>query len=319
VRKAKASATVVKELEKRNTLQELFKQDQLGTDHLTDSHSTRQAVGGTLTDQHGNLVYYEIRLNRKEFDFIVDDNNRLYDANQQTKDVTFDFGSMEVKAAWREMTAKDTPEIRKRFFIDRAWVYSQDEATHKITCELKEMGLIGLHISQKTPSRPQWVWATFEHVDNAPYKDDVPKAAAKRAETTPYSLYDPNCNKDQHVAHCKWNTSTEDKHHNPTEVPTQVVRIIKIDPETQTLNHSWQTRLSDAVSTSPWQYYQLVNTQWPRNRFPTPSNVSNTTMETYLQESGCMFCHSKARTVHGHNADYSYVLLEAKSGAHSGR
>jgi hypothetical protein len=28
------------------------------------------------------------------------------------------------------------------------------------------MGLVGMHIAVKTRSSPQWVWATFEHVDN---------------------------------------------------------------------------------------------------------------------------------------------------------
>ena len=32
--------------------------------------------------------------------------------------------------------------------------------------------LVGLHIVYKTPSRPQWIWSTFRHVDNVPELDD---------------------------------------------------------------------------------------------------------------------------------------------------
>lgn len=30
----------------------------------------------------------------------------------------------------------------------------------------RKMGLVGFHIVQKTPSAPQWIWSTFEQVDN---------------------------------------------------------------------------------------------------------------------------------------------------------
>ena len=35
-------------------------------------------------------------------------------------------------------------------------------------CAPTLVGLVGLHIVQKTKSRPQWIWSTFEQVDNVP-------------------------------------------------------------------------------------------------------------------------------------------------------
>ena len=35
-------------------------------------------------------------------------------------------------------------------------------------CTQRTMGLVGLHIVSKTPARPQWIWSTFEQVDNVP-------------------------------------------------------------------------------------------------------------------------------------------------------
>src|SRR6202034_160551 len=36
------------------------------------------------------------------------------------------------------------------------------------TCSTLTVGLVGLHIVQKTKTRPQWIWSTFEQVDNVP-------------------------------------------------------------------------------------------------------------------------------------------------------
>ena len=37
-------------------------------------------------------------------------------------------------------------------------------------CATTTIGLIGLHIAQKTPSRPQWIWSSFEQKDVVPPK-----------------------------------------------------------------------------------------------------------------------------------------------------
>lgn len=66
---------------------------------------------GTLTDQSGHRVRYEIRLNRTVFDHIV--RNRLWDGTVQSQvtEVRFPNGSQIVKAAWREV---DGDRCRRR-------------------------------------------------------------------------------------------------------------------------------------------------------------------------------------------------------------
>ena len=49
------------------------------------------------------------------------------------------------------------------------------------------MGLIGLHIIQK--SSDQWSWATFEHIQNAPSIDEI---AALDLQNR-YRFYNHNC------------------------------------------------------------------------------------------------------------------------------
>jgi hypothetical protein len=268
-----------------------------------------QAIGGTLTDQHSNVVRYEIRFNKLEFDYIV--GNGFFEAGQQDKAerIIFPDRSMEIKAAWREMTRDDSDEVRQRFYRRRIWLYKPGTPA---TCRLVEVGLVGLHIIQKTPSRPQWVWATFEHIDNVPGPD---KRLGSSGRTLPYSFHKPGCSEDE----CPPNQSTQDGR--PSTVPTQVVRRVLIGEEAAKLNPIWQQRLARAAKGSPWQYYELIDAQWPSRPVqglglgePTPSTVANTTMETYVEQSNCMGCHFTAKTAnHRTFADFSFMLLEAKS------
>jgi hypothetical protein len=269
----------------------------------------KQAVGGTLTDQHGNLVRYEIRLNKTIFDEIVAKGYYNTNGQEQAPSIFFPSSVMEVKAAWREMTAADSAEVKSRFYRRIAWIYTPTSGGNSDTCVQSEVGLVALHITQKTTSRPQWIWATFEQVDNVPPF----KASPPPEQTLPYSFNNPQCPPVQ----CPPNRSTE-KNGQPTGVPTQVTRVVNIGVAAQTINPAWQQRLAQAVAGSPFQYYQLIDVQWPQTPAqkpagnPTPGLNANTAMETYVAESSCINCHFTARTQTGKlSSDYSFMLAEA--------
>ena len=90
------------------------------------------------------------------------------------------------------------------------------------------------------------------------------------------------------------------------------------------LNEDVQKKLYELRS--PFQYYELVGTQWPRwTASPPvadtvfdvlPELLANTTMETFSQNtSSCMGCHSMARTLNPSttvSADFSFTLNNAK-------
>jgi hypothetical protein len=270
--------------------------------------SVQQAVGGTLTDQHGNLARYEIRLNKPSFDYIV--NNKLYDYTVQSAatSVQFPAGTIEVKAAWREMTAKDDETTRKRFYRMPACIceaVSKDGSRVEQCHPDREVGLVALHIIQKTPSSAQWVWATFEQVDNVASSAVHP------------SFNEPTCPPEK----CVPNKSTE-KDGKPTGVPTQVTRTAPIPAEVRTMSTAWQGKLASATADSPWQYYELVDTQWPTKPDdptsplgdPQPNILANTTMETYMQpDSSCEGCHYTATTVKPTvKSDFSFVFLHTR-------
>ena len=267
----------------------------------------KQAVGGTITDQHGNLARYEVRLNQMIFNAIV--TSQFYNTQGQdaARQISFLPGVMEVKASWRQILPNEPPTVTSRYYTETAWIYTPQFGPNRPTCVMGTVGLVGLHITQKTQSRPQWTWATFEQIDNVP--------PTTPPYTGPLSFNDPTCP----VAMCPPNMSTE-KNGVPTGKPTQVTRVIPIGDEAAAANPMWQQALAAAAPNSPFRYYQLVDIQWPSNPssqrpggVPTPSLLANTTMETYVRQSSCINCHFTARTYSSKlSSDYSFMLAEAK-------
>jgi len=276
--------------------------------------ATQQAVRAdgtlpaTLKDQRGQKVRYEIRMNEVAFHYVV--NNHLYDANTQARatSISFPNGAILIKAAWRPVSSAE----QAAFHTLRACVCDQG-ASGLTDCRPEQMGLVGLHVTQKTPSASQWIWSTFEHEAN------VVGAGGLNP-----SFYDPAC------PGCIPNLQTDGG------VPNQVTRVVPIPSsapdcalplaavdDVVTLNRDLGAALADAGSVLA--RYQLVNTQWPlvAQDAGTPSTVfnvrpvilSNTTQETFVQEtSSCMGCHSTARSVNPDafvSSDFSFTLNNA--------
>ncbi len=123
---------------------------------------------------NGANLWYEIRLNRPEADFIVA--NRLYDAADQAKFIAAGHpfvlpmgeadghaGAIELKAAWMEVPDPKNPKWAYFKTSEAAILDAADS-----DCRLTEVALVGLHIIQKTALQPSFFWATFEHIDNVP-------------------------------------------------------------------------------------------------------------------------------------------------------
>jgi hypothetical protein len=79
--------------------------------------------------------------------------------------VSFPNGTIEVKAGWRKLTADEATS--GRFYITQVRHYvSPDNSAANIRAVDEPMGLVGLHIIQKTPTAPYFIYATFEQADN---------------------------------------------------------------------------------------------------------------------------------------------------------
>lgn len=264
----------------------------------------------TLTDQNKNLARYEIRMNKVMFDYIVQ--NKLYDANVQKsfKKVDFPDGGILVKAAWREVSSSESDQYHTAI----ACVCDRDQNGQPINCRTKQMGLVGLHITQKTANAPQWIWSTFEQINNVEgpgasahpsfYKKDCLNCPGVNQQTSPGT---PN----------QMNRAVPIPSTNPVcSQPQQAVDNI------QWLNTDVQTAMKK--TNSVFQNYELINTQWPVppvNKTTTtvfnvlPVTLGNTTMESFVQNtSTCMGCHATARTVNPTSfvsSDFTFTLNNA--------
>jgi hypothetical protein len=81
----------------------------------------------------------------------------------QGEQVQFPVGSIEVKAAFRPLTAQE--EAGGRYHMTRVRYYQKGQGGEACYAE-GVWGLLALHIVQKTPTAPAFTWATFEQADN---------------------------------------------------------------------------------------------------------------------------------------------------------
>jgi hypothetical protein len=243
---------------------------------------------GPLVAQNGTYVRYEIRMNKVEFGEIAA--RKLYlranlPSDDMTPPLTFPSGTIDVKAAWRELKEGENAD---RYYQREA--LTLDPVTG--LCDRRRFVLIGFHIAQKTPKRPQWIWSTFEHVDN------LAVGAGAPAGTKP-TLDDPDKPQTLGEAPAVISKTNPPK---ATPAPVQVVlenNENKIPAETVATNTKWQS--DSQIQGSVWRFYQLIKSQWPQSPNAGPAGVpfprrrvANMTMETYRQADSCMGCHFKA-------------------------
>ena len=218
------------------------------------------------------------------------------------------------------------------------------DGTNQI-CQSVDLGLVGMHIIEKNfvgknkASTPEWFWSTFEHVSNAPLAKQAcdpadagncPFVTAKSSEcaadedsNNAYSYYNKDCTDcttnqppkaSSTLPKFRWNQKEPyaKQYMTSNKFGTQVSRCWKVYTLTDMLNQSWRTELSKINSV--FQNYMLVGTQWgakiaesrpPQPESVVPSFLSNTVIETYLQNAfaegngpvsgSCITCHRSAR------------------------
>ena len=80
-------------------------------------------------------------------------------------------GTVEIKSAWRPLNAYDNPA---RFHVQTVRFYEDKGPNNSICYFEQKWGLIALHIIQKTPSAPAFIYATFEQADNIRQPNGTP-------------------------------------------------------------------------------------------------------------------------------------------------
>ncbi|MBD9628012.1 hypothetical protein IB279_34230 [Ensifer sp. ENS06] len=112
-------------------------------DNLGQAGFGRPLVG-PLVAQNRSYLRFQTAFNQIEFDQI--DKEKLYLRSNLQGTTVFQSGAIDIKAAWVDMAGIAHPE---RFYTREA--YLLDLATE--TCSKQKVGLVGLHIVQKTASR----------------------------------------------------------------------------------------------------------------------------------------------------------------------
>jgi hypothetical protein len=273
----------------------LFRAKAAWRQDTTSADQNFQAFSGPLVDQNGKWVRYQVLVNEREFDYII--KNKLYSLDGQVEfsqkleenEITFpvddialgQHGAIEVKFAWKELGANDD---RSRFFTRRISVQLAEPYPEGKEPETREIdaGLVGVHIAMRTRSSPEWIWATFEQIDNV-----RPNPAPGGGQSHP-SFFNPQ-------SHAKPNqlppknavidpkTGSPEPEPDPNKATTWIehltttpVQVIRLDvphqgtlnpldkdiaASTAALNAEVQAALRSEHSV--FQNYELIGTQWP--------------------------------------------------------
>jgi hypothetical protein len=208
----------------------------------------QQAFTGPLIDQNGNFVFYEIMIDPNEVTYLCD--NKLYNINGE---VAFAgaggkvnmptghpqqnwSGSFELKLAWKVIAGADDPS---RFFTQQAEIIDQG-GDGKPLKRTVQVGLVGMHIGHKSETSPQWIWATFEQVDNL----DVDQVAHPKLHP---SFFNPDCP----ICTVNVQPQVDPNTRLYPRTPVQASRTILIPADKVALNAQAQAVLAKASSV--WQ------------------------------------------------------------------
>jgi hypothetical protein len=156
----------------------LDENSQIGLDHIFAGAAT----GAPLP--LGTQILFMAKANRTDFDYVcpmgwwlpanlaTPQGNTAKQIQKTHTDpapgakglVSFPYGTIEVKAAWRKLGPK---EDASRFYTTTVRYYVKDSAVASGIAPVDDtLALVGLHIIQKTPSAPYFIFATFEQADN---------------------------------------------------------------------------------------------------------------------------------------------------------
>jgi len=247
---------------------------------------------GVLTDQNGRWVRFQKLVNHTEYLYITS-KNLWNKAGQQGVTIDLPPGSVEIKAAWKVLSAAEI--AGNRFYMTTATVYNTPEGLPSPGQNPVILGLVGLHIISRTPNFKTLIWSTFEHVDNDTKSFHNPNSKQQpnqQTASTPYVELNPDGT--------------------PRNKPVQVARVPQPGvPSSPDATAYYRALLKGSV----WENYELVATQWGQGINPDgiPEKVANTVIETYIQDtSSCMGCHKNARTAAGQPAGMSFLFGEAQ-------
>jgi hypothetical protein len=278
-----------------------------------------QAItNGVLVDPNGQAVYYGIHVNETFSQFVktngLSDLSKIKEFDASTP---FPTGTLELKSSWRIV---NPGEDTSQFFIRQALVPVLAAGPNgKLTIDAsqqpleKTVALVGLHVVGVTEQHPEFIWATFEHVQNAP---DLPAGLSTNSpEDVTNNRSWTFCPQGTEAKDCNLN-NRQTVHLVDAAAQTLAPKVPVFrqfpfggDPDAasiQSLNQSVHDQLPQDLAV--WKNYNLMGAIWLKHINPVLDilnqhqrlktsdeagslNLANSTMETFGQGQNCFRCH----------------------------
>ncbi|MFT5787123.1 MAG: hypothetical protein ACI9KK_002485 [Ascidiaceihabitans sp.] len=275
---------------------------------------------GVLVDHNGRVIYYEQLFNPPYVDFVRSKffSNGAFDpalmAAATGVDDFFPTGLMEIKTSWMVVDGDDVGN----FLTVPAEIFLLKNENSEIVVSTETqpatVALVGMHLAGRVDDHPEMIWATFEHIGNAPnLPADVAHDGPQAVSADSFTFYSGG------TAAAVGNNDaagslTLDETTQVLDPITQVFRQFTygtpneaIDgalnvANIETINAFYQTKFTPAGD--PTQHYFEVGASWmlPNTLQPdmTPmaelrgsTMLSNSTMETFTQnDQQCFSCHN---------------------------
>lgn len=316
------------------------------TEHILGGVQQAES-NGIMVDKNGRAVYTTLIINDVYRNWVID--NKLYipDSLLNFPDsADFPVGSMSLKASWKIV---EDGEDLSNYYTTTATIELLANVNGKVvipanpkTQDNVKVALVGFHIAVVAKDHPEFIWATFEHKDNAP--DFKPgQMMNEPVSDSNYTFYDAGTV----AADCNQNNAFIIKLNEATQKlspVTQTARQFRVGGGSDTnqgnidmLNASVHSQLPE---NSLWKNYMEVGAVWfnidkgvlvpdwtpnadSLNRITGSIKLSNATIETFTQnivsQNECFSCHNTLAVTFtpkgtpilpGKNASTSHILLK---------
>lgn len=277
---------------------------------------------GVVVDHNNRCLYYGQHVNPEFVDFIR--NGLGLKTAEQIKDVPlgqpgFPAGCVELKSSWRVLTEEEKQpgrlqELQKSFFITDAEVPTLvalgPQGSQVIRADAgkarpEKVALVALHVVGTTPGHPEFIWASFEHVENSPTPSKSvlvldPKEPVNNVKS--FTFYTQG-------------TTKERSNLNPINPlnPADALRVLdpttfaakqtlgpvanvfrefnsgekddgKPDADVCNLNRSVRARLAAIPSLAVWSNYQMIGAVWLKSALPNAPPAGSPTAPPAFKE-----------------------------------
>jgi hypothetical protein len=301
-------------------LLDLLPRDRKDDETINVDAIAQAGTNNILIDRSGRPVYYIIQIDSTWYNFARSNGyNNL--ANRLAAPDTQNFptsgpGAIELKSSWRVAQVGDSvliPNAASRFITVQANIAPVTISGGKFVVDTANpvqatMAMAGMHVTGTVPNHPEFIWATFEHVDNAPVCKATPAGTNNPATGQPWSLYTGNPNCTSTFGPCNKGQGVGSASFNPTPICQMNAfgDTSSTSPNAQniqSINTSVAGQLTGARALL--RNYVLVGGQWTfpgglpaitKRGLPTnirgSSLLANTSMESFTQTSNCFSCHN---------------------------